>query len=81
MSFFHVSGFDESLGPLYEDEIRRFFFDQLGADMMKLYSIQVNFEGTKAFVEFAEKMPSETNRDRVIIRFCHGSSLNFLNVY
>ena len=60
-----MSGFDEALGPLYEDEIRRFFYDQLGEDLMKLYSMDVNFEGSKAFVEFAEKMPSETLRNRV----------------
>ena len=58
------------MGPLYEGEIRRFFYDQLGEDMMKLYSIDVNFEGSKAFVEFAEKLPTENLRNRVQSKFC-----------
>ena len=28
-----IVGFDESLGPLYEGEIRRFFYEQLGDEI------------------------------------------------
>ena len=55
------SGFDEAVGPLYENEIRKFFYDQLGNDLvLKSYNMDVNFEGSKAFLEFSEKMPSGT---------------------